>query len=61
MAHQVWNFGTEEDKAHCPFHLKTGVCRFGSRCSWVHFYHDKSCTLLIKKHVLQTKTYLPTG
>ncbi|CAI9101506.1 OLC1v1038845C1 [Oldenlandia corymbosa var. corymbosa] len=48
VAQQVPNFGTEQDKAHCPFHLKTGACRFGSRCSRVHFYPDKSCTLLIK-------------
>jgi len=37
-----------QDKAHCPFHLKTGACRFGMRCSRVHFYPDKSSTLLIK-------------
>lgn len=37
-----------QDKAHCPFHLKTGACRFGPRCSRVHFYPDKSCTLLMK-------------
>ncbi|KAL3515765.1 hypothetical protein ACH5RR_022667 [Cinchona calisaya] len=48
VAQQIPNFGTEQDKAHCPFHLKTGACRFGSRCSRVHFYPDKSCTLLIK-------------
>lgn len=48
VAQQVPNFGTEQDKDHCPFHLKTGACRFGSRCSRVHFYPDKSCTLLIK-------------
>lgn len=48
VAQQVPNFGTEQDKAHCPFHLKTGACRFGSRCSRVHFYPDKSCTLLIR-------------
>ncbi|CAL1385178.1 unnamed protein product [Linum trigynum] len=48
VAQQVPNFGTEQDKAHCPFHLKTGVCRFGQRCSRVHFYPDKACTLLIK-------------
>ncbi|WOL00888.1 zinc finger CCCH domain-containing protein 5 isoform X2 [Canna indica] len=48
VAQEVPNFGTEQDKAHCPFHLKTGVCRFGSRCSRVHFHPDKSCTLLIK-------------
>ncbi|KAL3729246.1 hypothetical protein ACJRO7_026361 [Eucalyptus globulus] len=48
VALQVPNFGTEQDKAHCPFHLKTGACRFGQRCSRVHFYPDKSCTLLIK-------------
>ncbi|KAJ4968857.1 hypothetical protein NE237_015558 [Protea cynaroides] len=45
---QIPNFGTEQDKAHCPFHLKTGACRFGPRCSRIHFYPDKSCTLLIK-------------
>ncbi|XP_031482583.1 zinc finger CCCH domain-containing protein 5 isoform X2 [Nymphaea colorata] len=48
VAQQTPNFGTEQDKAHCPFHFKTGACRFGSRCSRVHFYPDKSCTLLIK-------------
>ncbi|KAK9161960.1 hypothetical protein Syun_002862 [Stephania yunnanensis] len=48
VAQETPNFGTEQDKAHCPFHLKTGACRFGSRCSRVHFYPDKSCTLLIK-------------
>ncbi|XP_027163709.1 zinc finger CCCH domain-containing protein 5 [Coffea eugenioides] len=48
VAQQIPNFGTEQDKAHCPFHLKTGACRFGSRCSRVHFYPEISCTLLIK-------------
>ncbi|XP_057977959.1 zinc finger CCCH domain-containing protein 5 [Malania oleifera] len=48
VAQQIPNFGTEQDKAHCPFHFKTGACRFGQRCSRVHFYPDKSCTLLIK-------------
>lgn len=48
VAQQVPNFGTEQDKAHCPFHIKTGACRFGQRCSRVHFYPDKSCTILIK-------------
>ncbi|XP_078434761.1 zinc finger C-x8-C-x5-C-x3-H type family protein isoform X2 [Wolffia australiana] len=48
VAQQVPNFGTEQDKAHCPFHLKTGACRFGVRCSRVHFYPDKSCTILIR-------------
>ncbi|PKA66754.1 Zinc finger CCCH domain-containing protein 5 [Apostasia shenzhenica] len=48
VAQQVPNFGTEQDKAHCPFHLKTGACRFGLRCSRVHFYPENSCTLLIK-------------
>ncbi|KAI5063919.1 hypothetical protein GOP47_0020589 [Adiantum capillus-veneris] len=42
------NFGTEQDKTHCPFHIKTGVCRFGANCSRAHVYPDKSCTLLIK-------------
>lgn len=48
VAQQIPNFGTEQDKAHCPFHLKTGACRFGLRCSRVHFYPDKSSTILIK-------------
>ncbi|KAL9321542.1 hypothetical protein ACSQ67_013381 [Phaseolus vulgaris] len=48
VAQQIPNFGTEQDKAHCPFHLKTGACRFGMRCSRVHFYPDKSSTILIK-------------
>lgn len=37
-----------QDKAHCPFHLKTGACRFGRRCSRVHFIPDKSSTLLME-------------
>ncbi|EEF34550.1 U2 snrnp auxiliary factor, small subunit, putative [Ricinus communis] len=48
VAQQIPNFGTEQDKAHCPFHLKTGACRFGQRCSRVHFYPDKANTLLMK-------------
>ncbi|KAJ0592395.1 putative transcription factor C3H family [Helianthus annuus] len=48
VAQQVPNFGTEQDKAHCPFHIKTGACRFGLHCNRVHYYPDKSNTLLIK-------------
>ncbi|KAG2396402.1 Zinc finger CCCH domain-containing protein [Vigna angularis] len=48
VAEQIPNFGTEQDKAHCPFHLKTGACRFGRRCSRVHFIPDKSSTLLME-------------
>ncbi|KAK4747571.1 hypothetical protein SAY87_014157 [Trapa incisa] len=48
VSQQVPNFGTEQDKAHCPFHLKTGACRFGQRCSRVHFYPVQSCTLLMR-------------
>nr|XP_043628396.1 zinc finger CCCH domain-containing protein 5 isoform X2 [Erigeron canadensis] len=48
VAQQVPNFGTEQDKDHCPFHLKTGACRFGLRCNRVHYYPDKSTTLLMK-------------
>ncbi|VAI22835.1 unnamed protein product [Triticum turgidum subsp. durum] len=44
VAQETPNFGTEQDKAHCPFYLKTAACRFGVRCSRVHFYPDKSCT-----------------
>ncbi|KAH9751337.1 zinc finger CCCH domain-containing protein 5 [Citrus sinensis] len=47
-AQQALEIVAQQDKAHCPFHLKTGACRFGQRCSIVHFYPDKSCTLLIK-------------
>ncbi|KAM0874883.1 hypothetical protein ACQ4PT_037160 [Festuca glaucescens] len=48
VAQETPNFGTEQDKAHCPFYLKTAACRFGVRCSRVHFYPDKACTLLMK-------------
>ncbi|KAI3951021.1 hypothetical protein MKW92_051538, partial [Papaver armeniacum] len=48
VAQETPNFGTEQEKANCPFHIKTVACRFGSRCSRVHYYPDKSCTLLIK-------------
>ncbi|KAK1430021.1 hypothetical protein QVD17_12467 [Tagetes erecta] len=48
VAQQVPNFGTEQDKAHCPFHIKTGACRFGLHCNRVHYYPDKAHTLLIK-------------
>ncbi|CAH1430340.1 unnamed protein product [Lactuca virosa] len=33
VSQQVPNFGTEKDKAHCPFYIKTGACRFGMRCN----------------------------
>ncbi|WOL07987.1 zinc finger CCCH domain-containing protein 5 isoform X2 [Canna indica] len=29
VAQEVPNFGTEQDKAHCPFHLKTGFVVLG--------------------------------
>ncbi|KAL3695560.1 hypothetical protein R1sor_009636 [Riccia sorocarpa] len=48
VAEQNPAFGTEQDKTHCPFHIKTGVCRFGTRCSRVHVYPDHSFTLLIR-------------
>ncbi|GAY66415.1 hypothetical protein CUMW_248570 [Citrus unshiu] len=47
-AQQALEIVAQQDKAYCPFHLKTGACRFGQRCNIVHFYLDKSCTLLIK-------------
>lgn len=25
------NVGTEQDRANCPFYIKTGACRFGDR------------------------------
>jgi hypothetical protein len=38
-----------QDKKHCPFYIKTGVCRFGVRCSRVHpVFNDKAVTLLIR-------------
>ncbi|KAH9761593.1 zinc finger CCCH domain-containing protein 5 [Citrus sinensis] len=47
-AQQALETVAQQDKAYCPFHLKIGACRFGQRCNIVHFYPDKSCTLLIK-------------
>ncbi|KAI7734187.1 hypothetical protein M8C21_004883 [Ambrosia artemisiifolia] len=44
----IWQGNEIIDKAHCPFHIKTGACRFGLRCNRVHYYPDKSNTLLIK-------------
>ncbi|XP_053312928.1 U2 small nuclear ribonucleoprotein auxiliary factor 35 kDa subunit-related protein 2 [Spea bombifrons] len=41
-------YGTEKDKANCPFYLKTGACRFGDRCSRKHNYPSSSQTLLIR-------------
>ncbi|XP_030058173.1 U2 small nuclear ribonucleoprotein auxiliary factor 35 kDa subunit-related protein 2 [Microcaecilia unicolor] len=42
------DYGTEKDKANCPFYLKTGACRFGERCSRKHCYPTSSQTLLIR-------------
>ncbi|XP_043929005.1 U2 small nuclear ribonucleoprotein auxiliary factor 35 kDa subunit-related protein 2 [Protopterus annectens] len=42
------DYGTEKDKANCPFYLKTGACRFGERCSRRHSYPSISQTLLIR-------------
>ncbi|KAM8975194.1 U2 small nuclear ribonucleoprotein auxiliary factor 35 kDa subunit-related protein 2 isoform 2-T2 [Pelodytes ibericus] len=41
-------YGTEKDRANCPFYLKTGACRFGERCSRKHVYPSSSQTLLIR-------------
>ncbi|XP_073473037.1 U2 small nuclear ribonucleoprotein auxiliary factor 35 kDa subunit-related protein 2 [Aquarana catesbeiana] len=41
-------YGTEKDRANCPFYLKTGSCRFGERCSRKHGYPSSSQTLLIR-------------
>ncbi|MEE6510757.1 hypothetical protein FKM82_030919 [Ascaphus truei] len=41
-------YGTEKDRANCPFYLKTGACRFGERCSRKHSYPSSSQTLLIR-------------
>ncbi|XP_029459090.1 U2 small nuclear ribonucleoprotein auxiliary factor 35 kDa subunit-related protein 2 isoform X2 [Rhinatrema bivittatum] len=42
------DYGTEKDRANCPFYLKTGACRFGDRCSRKHCYPASSQTLLIR-------------
>ncbi|KAM4796987.1 U2 small nuclear ribonucleoprotein auxiliary factor 35 kDa subunit-related protein 2 [Rhinophrynus dorsalis] len=41
-------YGTEKDRANCPFYLKTGACRFGERCSRKHSYPSSSQTLLVR-------------
>ncbi|XP_075710530.1 U2 small nuclear ribonucleoprotein auxiliary factor 35 kDa subunit-related protein 2 [Rhinoderma darwinii] len=41
-------YGTEKDRANCPFYLKTGACRFGDRCSRNHCYPPSSQTLLVR-------------
>ncbi|XP_056415224.1 U2 small nuclear ribonucleoprotein auxiliary factor 35 kDa subunit-related protein 2 [Hyla sarda] len=55
LANGVWHnpevpegFGTEKDRANCPFFLKTGACRFGDRCSRKHCYPSSSQTLLVR-------------
>ncbi|XP_065097722.1 U2 small nuclear ribonucleoprotein auxiliary factor 35 kDa subunit-related protein 2-like [Paramisgurnus dabryanus] len=42
------DYGTEKDKANCPFFLKTGACRFGERCSRKHEHPLSSTTLMVK-------------
>uniref|UniRef100_A0AAY5L2I2 Zinc finger (CCCH type), RNA-binding motif and serine/arginine rich 2 n=1 Tax=Esox lucius TaxID=8010 RepID=A0AAY5L2I2_ESOLU len=42
------DFGTEQDRANCPFFLKTGACRFGDRCSRKHVHPLSSPTLMIR-------------
>ena len=37
-----------QDKTHCPFYFKTGVCRYGQECKRLHYLPDKSHTLLMK-------------
>ncbi|XP_044139659.1 U2 small nuclear ribonucleoprotein auxiliary factor 35 kDa subunit-related protein 2 [Bufo gargarizans] len=41
-------YGTEKDRANCPFYLKTGACRFGERCSRKHCFPSSSQTLLVR-------------
>jgi hypothetical protein len=41
-------FGTEKDQIHCAFFLKTGACRYGSKCSKTHLIPSQSTTLLIR-------------
>ncbi|XP_072516748.1 U2 small nuclear ribonucleoprotein auxiliary factor 35 kDa subunit-related protein 2 isoform X2 [Salminus brasiliensis] len=42
------DFGTEKDRANCPFFLKTGACRFGDRCSRKHDHPVSSSTLMVR-------------
>ncbi|KAI1899551.1 hypothetical protein AGOR_G00062950 [Albula goreensis] len=42
------DYGTEKDRANCPFFLKTGACRFGDRCSRMHVRPPSSTTLMIR-------------
>ncbi|KAL1265505.1 hypothetical protein QQF64_003532 [Cirrhinus molitorella] len=42
------DYGTEKDKANCPFYLKTGACRFGDRCSRKHEHPTSSSTLMVR-------------
>ncbi|XP_048835415.1 U2 small nuclear ribonucleoprotein auxiliary factor 35 kDa subunit-related protein 2 isoform X2 [Brienomyrus brachyistius] len=42
------DYGTEKDRANCPFFLKTGACRFGERCSRKHAHPTCSSTLMIR-------------
>ncbi|XP_073681930.1 U2 small nuclear ribonucleoprotein auxiliary factor 35 kDa subunit-related protein 2-like [Garra rufa] len=42
------DYGTEKDKANCPFFLKTGACRFGDRCSRKHEHPTSSSTLMVR-------------
>ncbi|XP_060734421.1 U2 small nuclear ribonucleoprotein auxiliary factor 35 kDa subunit-related protein 2 isoform X1 [Tachysurus vachellii] len=42
------DFGTEKDKANCPFFIKTGACRFGDRCSRKHDHPSSSSTLMVR-------------
>uniref|UniRef100_A0A671NR75 Zinc finger (CCCH type), RNA-binding motif and serine/arginine rich 2 n=1 Tax=Sinocyclocheilus anshuiensis TaxID=1608454 RepID=A0A671NR75_9TELE len=42
------DYGTEKDKANCPFFLKTGACRFRDRCSRKHDHPTSSTTLMVR-------------
>ncbi|KAG7467170.1 hypothetical protein MATL_G00150590 [Megalops atlanticus] len=42
------DYGTEKDRANCPFFLKTGACRFGDRCSRKHVHPTSSSTLMVR-------------
>ncbi|MBN3303055.1 U2AFM protein, partial [Amia calva] len=42
------DYGTEKDRANCPFFIKTGACRFGDRCSRKHVHPAASTTLMIR-------------
>jgi hypothetical protein len=38
----------EDDESNCSYYMKTGACRFGTRCKWRHPIPARSTTILIR-------------